>query len=58
MINCRHGLMIVGPPYGAKTTCYKVLAKSLTLVTKEDLSFEELPVDVYFEFLKPYSTTL
>ena len=56
MINCRHGLMLVGPPYGAKTCCYKVLAKALTLVTKEDPAFGELPVDHYI--VNPKSITL
>lgn len=46
MINCRHGLMLVGPPYGAKTVCYRVLAKAITGVTREDPKFGELPVDV------------
>jgi hypothetical protein len=46
MINVRHGLMLVGPPYGAKTVCYRVLAKAITYVTKEDPKFGEIPVDV------------
>jgi dynein heavy chain len=48
--------MLVGPPYGAKTCCYKILAKALTLVAKEDPSFNELPVDTYI--LNPKSITL
>lgn len=46
MINCRHGLMLVGPSFGAKTSCYQVLAKAIDMVTKEDIKYGELPVDV------------
>lgn len=38
--------MLVGPPYGSKTVCYRVLAKAITNVAKEDPTFGELPVDV------------
>ena len=29
MVNCRHGLMLVGPPLAAKTCTYRVLAAAL-----------------------------
>jgi len=48
MINCRHGLMLVGPPYGAKTVCYRVLAKAISNVSKDDPKYGELPVDVSY----------
>jgi len=38
--------MLVGPPYGAKTVCYRVLAKAISNVSKEDPKYGELPVDV------------
>ena len=38
--------MLVGPSFGAKTTCYKVLSKAITYVTKDDIKYGELPVEV------------
>jgi len=32
MILVRHGLMVVGLPFSAKSTCIKVLAGALTLL--------------------------
>lgn len=34
MILVRHGLMVVGMPFAAKTTCIKVLAGALTLLNE------------------------
>ena len=48
--------MLVGPSFGAKTCCYRVLAKALTMVTKEDPKYVELPVDVKILNLKYFST--
>lgn len=48
--------MIVGNPFGAKTCAYRVLAKAITRVTKEDPTFGELPVDFYV--INPKSVTL
>lgn len=42
MIIVRHGLMLVGYSYGAKTVAYKVLAESLTDLFKEGLNNENI----------------
>lgn len=46
MVNCRHGLMLVGQTLSGKTTCYKILAHAL----KECVSLgdtEERPANIY-----------
>ena len=51
MVNCRHGLMLVGLPYSGKTTCYKILAHSLTEASKN--SQEEVPA--HYHVINPKS---
>ncbi|EGR32330.1 hypothetical protein IMG5_087930 [Ichthyophthirius multifiliis] len=47
VINTRHGLMIVGQPFSGKSTCYKLLANSMTFANKKLGSNEELPTNYY-----------
>ena len=56
MIKCRHGLMIVGPAGSGKTTTYRVLADTITLVSSVAPSFEEKEVETYV--INPKSITL
>lgn len=56
MVNCRHGLMLVGPPLAAKTSTYRVLAAALSeLAERHDPRGEEL---VEAHVLNPKSLTL
>lgn len=43
MINCRHGLMLVGHTLSGKSSCYKVLAGTLTNCSKNE-NTDEKPV--------------
>ena len=56
MLNCRHGLMLVGPPLAAKTCTYRVLAAALCqLADARDPRGEE-PVEAHV--LNPKSLAL
>ena len=50
MVNCRHGLMLVGQPFSGKTMCYRVLAKALTDAAATGES-EEVPTHVSLSIL-------
>ncbi|KAH7442335.1 hypothetical protein KP509_03G083100 [Ceratopteris richardii] len=53
MIVVRHGLMLVGHSFGAKTSMYRVLAASLT-----DLSQKGLELQTRYDVLNPKSITM
>lgn len=55
MINCRHGVMIVGKTMAGKTICYQTLADTLTEVANQG-STEELPTSYYI--LNPKSVSI
>ncbi|CAD8170768.1 unnamed protein product [Paramecium pentaurelia] len=55
MINCRHGLMLVGQTMSGKTSCYQVLASTLTYCHKNGLQDERC---VQYHVLNPKSITL
>ena len=46
MVNCRHGIMLVGQTFSGKTTCYKVLANTFTECVKMD-DKDEVPAHVF-----------
>ena len=50
MVNCRHGLMLVGQPFSGKTMCYRVLAKALTDAAASGES-EENATYVFISFI-------
>jgi dynein heavy chain len=54
MINCRHGLMLVGQTLSGKSTCYKVLSQTLTHCNKN--FSEEKPCQ--YHVLNPKAITL
>ncbi|KAG0598749.1 hypothetical protein M758_12G097900 [Ceratodon purpureus] len=55
MIIVRHGLMLVGYSYGAKTAAYKVLADALTDLFHEGLNDENI---TRYDILNPKSVTM
>lgn len=54
MINCRHGLMLVGATCSGKTTAYKVLVKAYSESIK--LGGEESPA--HYNVINPKSLTM
>ncbi len=52
-MNVRHGLMIVGPTGGGKTTIYKVLAKALSSLADEKTFFK-----IHYHVLNPKAVTM
>eukprot|EP00056_Hartaetosiga_gracilis_P013585 m.226506 g.226506 ORF g.226506 m.226506 type:complete len:4004 (+) comp13864_c0_seq2:104-12115(+) len=63
MMIVRHGFMLVGEPFAAKTTVMKVLAESLSLIAKDyagQLNDEGEPLKrgVEFKIINPKSITL
>jgi dynein heavy chain len=55
MILVRHGLMVVGDPFGAKTSITKVLADSLSMLNERGLMNEQKTNLVY---LNPKSISM
>ncbi|KAL4429302.1 hypothetical protein ABPG74_002288 [Tetrahymena malaccensis] len=56
VVNTRHGLMLVGQPFSGKSSCYKVLAATLTYACKKLGSLDELPTNYYI--INPKSISL
>lgn len=56
MMLVRHGFMLVGEPFSGKSSAYKVLAKALTVMAKND----ELPkqTEVLYRVINPKSITM
>ena len=56
MVNCRHGLMLVGPPLAAKTSTYRVLAAALSQLAASPDASEDKQVET--QLLNPKSLSL
>ena len=53
----RHGLMLVGPTGGGKTSCYRTLAKALSSLNGKNVTKDETYLNVRMEVLNPKSIT-